>query len=871
MFISRCTDAFRHFSVPTLLAMYTLTVMVTLMSPTRAHATDLSTVGVAYPNIGPGSNPAQWRDLNHDHRIDFVTQVGYQNSDGLEIQVVLQQPNGKFEPGQLLNSGDYQLTGMLLEDVNGDGKLDVVACGITSAQAANIVVFLGNGDGTFQATPIITSISSKLQIQTQAAGDFNGDGKADLAFYNVVFNEESQADYYYPTVLLGKGDGKFGAPIINPNYGFGEFPLQSADMDHDGHLDLVTIDIDTAVNIFYGIGNGHFGAPVKTPITPPLDSGLTSFTIGDVNGDHLPDVVLSLINTLAVVPGAPGRAFGAAVVYDVHSEKALIGDVNRDGYADVITLSGSSAAVLEGSASSALTLPSPDAWFLSGEYSSYAAPEDFAALVDVDGDGILDILGTSFYSSVSNLNFIRGIGNGKFRTPFESESRVTPQSAQLVNVDLNHDGKRDLVVASNGYSCSIQVLMGNGDGTFTTGTNYPIHSGSNDAITGMFAADVNHDGNVDIIVVKYGVKSIYVLFGNGDGTFQPPIASPTNVEYAVLSGAMGDFTGDGQPDLLLSTLNGTVVYKGSSNGQFTLLSSVIGTGTSSGIAVGDFNGDGKLDFATGGYHGTAQPSTMDIYFGDGAGGFTLNTSYTTSLPPIGVVCADFNEDGKPDLAFSMGHTVGYELATLLNDGTGHFTQSKPLIVPSGALAVGDFNSDGINDLVTTDDYYTLASIRSPAIQPGLVSLLIGKGDGTFEKPSSYTCGPGPEGVVVGHFNFGAKVDVATANFIDGTVTVLLNQPTIDVNAYASASKVTGSSVVLTTRGKYTSPAGEPALKYNWSSTGPAAVTYTVNDNNIAKITKAKFTQSGVYVFTCTITDPTGGVANTHTTVDVTLP
>jgi uncharacterized repeat protein (TIGR01451 family) len=236
--------------------------------------------------------------------------------------------------------------------------------------------------------------------------------------------------------------------------------------------------------------------------------------------------------------------------------------------------------------------------------------------------------------------------------------------------------------------------------------------------------------------------------------------------------AVGDFNGDGKVDLIVLTQGGLEVWLGDGIGGFvpvqqTPLESTIGGQT---VAVGDFDGDGKLDLAV---PNAESEGSVAILLGDGKGGFTAaNGSPFPAGNPVQAVVADFNLDGKPDLAISSNLPSG-GVIILLGDGMGGFTPSHPVsIAEAFGLAVGDFNGDGKPDLVVVNNS-----------DPGTVTILLGDGTGGFQPSaaSPFPVGTDPYFVVVGDFNLDGKLDIATANFgssfVKGNVSVLLGDGT----------------------------------------------------------------------------------------------
>src|SRR6266568_4591979 len=343
--------------------------------------------------------------------------------------------------------------------------------------------------------------------------------------------------------------------------------------------------------------------------------------------------------------------------------------------------------------------------------------------------------------------------------------------------DFNGDGKLDLAVVNFG-DWNIYVLLGNGDGTFQAARSVYFASGGGFPWY-VVTADFNGDGKLDLAVSNYGDNSFSVLLGNGDGTFQPPRTLPIATHPALV--AVGDFNGDGKPDLAISSVGDNTVSVLLGNGDGTFLAPQV---TPVGLnpwyfAVGDFNGDGKLDLAVADYgcplDCTSSPSnTVTVLLGNGNGTFLPGPSLTVGNGPAGVAVGDFNGDGKPDLA--VANLNDNTLSILLGNGDGTF-QAPQTFAGVGTkpyfVAVGDFNRDGKPDLVITNHL------------GNTVTVLLGNGDGTFQPAQTFLVDSDPVYATVADFNGDGVQDLAVANLHALTISVLLG------------NAGTGSTVVAT--------------------------------------------------------------------------
>jgi hypothetical protein len=274
-----------------------------------------------------------------------------------------------------------------------------------------------------------------------------------------------------------------------------------------------------------------------------------------------------------------------------------------------------------------------------------------------------------------------------------------------------------------------------------------------------------------LAVGEFQNEAVVTLLGKGDGTFTPSSAGFANAlgqPTSALSSA--DFNADGNLDLAIANeLSGqSPVVLGSGKGAFTAAGDISTGNFATGVTVGDVNADGKLDTIVASGGTTTYPvSGIAVSLGRGDGTFTLGNGSAISLGQnlSSIVTADFNGDGKLDVAVTDQDSN----AVLILLGNGDGTFGSPTTIAVGSLPTsiigGDFNNDGKLDLVTAN------------FGDSTVSLLLGHGDGTFAQDagSPYAVGVGPFQIVAADFNGDGKLDLATTNSMDGTVSILLQQ------------------------------------------------------------------------------------------------
>jgi hypothetical protein len=372
-----------------------------------------------------------------------------------------------------------------------------------------------------------------------------------------------------------------------------------------------------------------------------------------------------------------------------------------------------------------------------------------------------------------------------------------PQAAMVVVADVNGDGKPDLIVLNCG-NCygpsfitnpgSVGIMLGNGDGTFQKAVTYGTGTASPRFVV---VADVNGDGKPDLVVANRCIDGgclieavVAVLLGNGDGTFQAAVAYNSGGLFAGAV-AVADVNGDGKPDLIVGNwcsdpnCDGSVgILLGNGNGTFQpVVTYPTGGRVAFAVAVADVNADGKPDVlaitavpvCSGGR--CTFPPAAAVLLGDGDGTFRAAITYPVGGfddPPLSsmLAVADVNGDGKPDLIVESSQCCGSAdgvVSVVLGKGDGTF---KPVVRYQSAaggqgtsVAVADVNGDGKPDIVTTDQYASLNGLHR-----GLVSLRLGNGDGTFKAEQTYDSGGFlTDSVAVADINGDGKPDFVVAN------------------------------------------------------------------------------------------------------------
>jgi FG-GAP-like repeat/Abnormal spindle-like microcephaly-assoc'd, ASPM-SPD-2-Hydin len=677
-------------------------------------------------------------DFNGDGKLDWAVSNGEDNT----IWIYLGNGDGTSALPTILPVTGVSPTWLVQADLNGDGKPDLI---VAEADSSTVGVFLGNGDGTFKAEVQYSVPAPPLYL---VAGDFTGDGKVDIAVGMIGSTATGSV-----AVLPGDGKGHLGAALYTPD----PFPstgywLTPAKLRGNGELDLIVVDPDDfgphgGVQVYLNNGNGTF-APGQfvygneaIPDEPP--DLMMSAAVGSLSSGACNSLVVTDSYGLAFIfsGNCDGTFSYPPVQFAIGDMGATVqlADVNGDGILDFVA----SGAVLPGS---------------GGQFGNVA------------GDEVLVLLGD-------------GSGNfGQSRT-----YRGDMSMYSLAIGDVNGDGFPDLISANQG-SNTASVFLNDGKGGFgdPQGEGFGNNNGATNAPDTPFAfADVDGNGTIDMVILNSGPypgnpNQINTFLNDGTGRFSAPITTPawpSNTTYFPGGITLADFRNTGRPDLLIvaNPYTPAVMYYAPNigGGQFGNYTMTTPAGAAGPIAVGDFNGDGKLDFVTASMNLTINPSEqLNVFLGNGDGTFRTGQTITFSngdVAPVLAFTGDFNGDGKLDV---MVWDDG--LYEFFGNGDGTFQAGIPLFGNlGGGLVMADFNHDGFPDIMTVSDAYGFAT-------DAIFSVYLGQPDGSFQFSASYNPypyffdGPGildlvtlmnPFPGIVGDFNGDGNPDVLVFPFL----------------------------------------------------------------------------------------------------------
>ncbi len=783
-------------------------------------------------STGSSTNPIDVvaTDLNGDGKLDLATA----NNGNGTVSVLLNQGTAgaalqasTFAAAVSYGSGGNSPYHLVATDLNGDGKMDLAVADYGSSRVG---VLLGNGDGTLQPVSSYSVSGNPIGI---TAGDFNGDGLTDLATANygnstvsVLLSNAAKPLPVDPTTGLMSGYGR-GNLSSTSDIDYFSFTGKAGDVVY---LASESPGNPSASGLYYELDNstgsslGSFYANYNNqgqsgPITLPTsgtyyvhvsyDYGYTGeyrFRVTEASPPvQLPTVYdgsVSSANTPVLANTSPGHLTATVAGYvgqgDPNGEYFNLGNVvagttlnlsesqpANSGLGSVLNIYNAAGTNLTNnttaSTSLSYTVPTGQAgtyyarvsassgtsgllsqYVLSLDVANTTPPQVTATTLPAQGTtsaAVIDRFTLNFsedmnaasVNNTANYTLKDSQGNvyhlsspnyssGSSATYLISDGPLQPGTYTLsVSANLTDRTGNPLVPYSQSFSVvgvPPYTLENRGDNSLATATplvpptNQPDGSftvgnsytvGSNPYFTAS-ARLRGVNAPLDLVTANEGTNTISVLLGNGDGTFQTP------VNYTVGSNPIA-------------------------------------------LAIGDLNGDGKPDLAVANYGS----STVSVLLGNGDGTFQNAVTYNVQSNPRGVAIA--NLDGKNGNDLVVANWSSRSVSVLLNQGNGTFQSAVNYTVGNnpGNVTVADLNGDGKLDVIT------------PNNSDDTVSVLPGNGDGTFGTAITLSTGSStnPIDVVATDLNGDGKLDLATANNGNGTVSVLLNQGTAGAALQAS--------------------------------------------------------------------------------------
>jgi len=623
----------------------------------------------------PISGQVLLEDINRDGRLDLVNAQagGYFKPDVWHATAfLLNDGSGGFRTGtgSPISQHSYR---QVVADFNGDGKPDVASSG-----ASEVTIGFGNGAGTFTPGPSF----AVTRPTTLAAGDINRDGKVDL----LVQSGDQFVDHSFAR-YQGNGDGTFTQ--VGVTFGGLLYPRSIADVTRDGIPDIVASDGSQNIRVYVQNTFGFFTVnQFATSNSAPAD-----IAIGDWTRDGFPDIAVAS-DTGIYAHASTGLATWSTGIplWGARFTGVCVSDFNRDGYPDLA--------------------------------------------------GRLDTSGASGPDGIHI--FLNGPGGLQPGTLSSVQSTVEKRGLYLDTWDANIDGIPDLITSGMNTASyaptfnTVDVLLGNGIGAFGLRTSYEIGGYIDKTATTLStsgprvtAGDVNRDGIPDLMA---GVQTtadssqVYTVLSSPpafsatlhDAVFKTTLSNPKDV-------AVGDLDRDGKVDVVTGTEGsnpGIAVHRGGGGGSIgsatTLAQSWYGTR----VRLADLNRDGILDII--GASSVAGARRVYTMLGTGSLTFGSRLDYALNVGSD-IEVGDMNRDGIPDVVVATPDSV----RVLTGTGTGTFTafSGVPLASPIHDIDLADLNRDGVLDVLCAN---------------GTVSVIYGNSNGTLGTPvttpiQSQTC------------------------------------------------------------------------------------------------------------------------------------
>jgi hypothetical protein len=680
--------------------------------------------------------------------------------------------------------GALYLTGdIAIGDFNGDGRPDMAL----GSSDSRLRVYI-NGGGML--IPTYTGLIPRTE--DMLAADMNGDQLDDIVSTNRISNSVS--------VVLSNGDGTMAPAVTYPTSPL-PYDCEVGDMDGDGDLDIV-VGIATSaaegrcIKLYLNNGDGSLAEPA----TIVLPFGPLSVSLGDVDRDGDLDIAAHFLyeGSTIIVRNDGGGSYVVTSSYATGSEVRVVKlvDLNHDNHPDMVHLDGFSYSI-------SVRMNNGDGTFGAASYN-YAFEPSSLAVADFNGDGHRDLIVTpNLPVDDGKLAVLLGNGDGTFAT---AVNYPNIGGVRIAFADMDGDGDNDLL-AHNG---TMRINVNNGNGTYSPPGLPPAYTTVHNARK-IAVADYENDGDLDVFVATAN-NGLTVKRNNGDGTFTSHVTQGVN--GGGLAIGVDHFFGDDEYlDVVLvsSTMNLLNVLKGRPDGTFQQLYVQGCNSQPSCVAKGDVNGDGRIDVVV----GTFLNDIVEIHVNNGTN-FNLPAHITSGDGVRGVALGDLDGDGDLDIVTANYNSKN--VAVHFNTG-GVFGPAVFFAAGNGCndVVIGDVDGDGDLDVCTAnklgdnvtvlrnDGTGVLSSLGG--VYAGVKSnvavtladidgdgdldiamagddttvrhhgLLFNTGDGTFEGPVKFVNGNAPGDVKVGDFDNDGHLDMVVSNINSSSISVHLNKTT----------------------------------------------------------------------------------------------
>ncbi len=677
--------------------------------------------------VGAGPSAIVAGDFNNDGNTDLATA----DTNSNDVAVLLGNGNGTFQTAIYIPTGASPLS-LVVGDFAGDGRLDLATGNLFNADnsspeySSSISVFLGRGDGSFQQATANPVGDGPVALAT---GDFTGNGNLGVAVLNQVSNSV--------TILPGNGDGTFQQPLsFSLPAGSDASAIVAADFNDDGRADLAIaepgLEVDGSygtVQIFLGNGDGTFD-----PLPPIPVPGANAIVAGDFTDNGRIDLAVADTdsNTVTILLGNGDGTFEITQIipigvpsnpsYPVAIVAADLGNGRTDlavadqGTNDVTVLMN------DGQGDFVSTPPIP----LSPGYISFASTISLLA-GSFTNDGLIDLaVATVNPFGGSSIEVLLGNGEGTFVPLQPITLGVGSDPVAIVGGDFTDDGITDLATAdSNGNGDDYSVYLGNGDGTFLPPVSYSL--GGTGSSTALVTGDFLGNGQTDLAIAQTAPNDVFVQLSNGDGTFSDPsVVDLVRRNTPVI----GDLSGNGAPDVSVVDSAGDILYRAAIRGEPGVYEPA--------VTVNPGDPSRNIAFVNTQYGPTLASVNADdnaiSFFVLRSTGFALVGKLATDFQPAQILAADLDGSGVTDLV--VRNAGAGTISVYMGNGSGWFLAPFSISVGFGIsdIEVADLQNNGLMDILFTNSV------------SGEVAVLRNLGNGSFASPQTYQAGAGPYGV-----------------------------------------------------------------------------------------------------------------------------
>lgn len=588
-----------------------------------------------------------------------------------------------------------------------------------------LVAIEGNAQVCFNDNPINYAVSSGTTfVKGIVAGNFSGDTIPDVA---VAYTNNIR-------LKIRNANGSFSNGTLLNIGPDNVYAMRAEDMDNDGLEDIVVLNIYCKLRIYYNNGNGTFSDSLYTQGTV---FGSGTMHVEDVNNDGYKDVLMMAINSTVFLSNGVRVYQPQPIAVPFTPEVSCIGNWNNDSFVDIVVADNGVLTPLLGNGNGTFTAG-----------TNAVVPLNLATmgLGDMNNDGFSDVVSSGdfdvtihyrnnlgniiqtipFYTIGSVYEYVKS-DNMLIADVFQDQYPEIILSSQwnssmivLTNVngvmgwkeyactgganfsalrDMDDNGVMDIVTASSGPDGYFSILMGDNAGLFNAKEYLNIGQGATLDFQSIAYGDFNGDTYQDI--VTYGYDTVFVLMNDGTGNFNPPAKFTTGPGgYDRSPVLVEDFSNDGYLDVIVVNYSQQFyLFKGQGNGSLLapITISAPDYTFSEAITTGKFNNDTFPDIAYG------ANGLIKILLNSGNGTFTVGNTFSSFSHAVGMASGDFNEDGFDDLVFTNQFSSG---SLYLNNGAGVFTPSSGFtscaFASMAAVTCGDLNNDDHLDVAFAD-------------------------------------------------------------------------------------------------------------------------------------------------------------------------